>query len=189
MNEFVRRAVPSPEPLISEADYKKLRDICFAKCYGMSDADREDVFSDLCERAMRKLRREHGGSLPELINNNVFWKTGSACKSLRRHHERFSSLPDHQAASWGEADSRLDAVEIAVLLEDVLAGVAPHLVEVGCHRADQYTNDEIAGLRNTARGTVQYHVESFQKGAQRLLAQRGIESLTDAYHPSLPNAA
>lgn len=182
------RALPSPDDL-SQAQFDNLRRICFGKSYRLSTQDREDVFSDHCERAVRKFSIDKSRDLADVIGNNVYWKTGGMCQSVRARSERVSTIDDQHFAAWSSTDGQIEAVEISALVDDLLSSLPAHLVSVGRRRADNDTNDEIAADIGIPRGTVQYHFESFQRKAKAHLARLGINSLDDIYFPSVPSAA
>jgi DNA-directed RNA polymerase specialized sigma24 family protein len=189
MDTQVSRAMPSCGSHLSSDEFKSLGKICANKCAGVPTSDREDIYSGLCESALRKHRSQTGQSLHSLINNKVFWEARKACGVIKNRQGMTETIPDHQCETLAADTDDISPVEDRLLVEHLANEIPKHLLVVAQMRIDGYSNDEIAAYLQIPRGTVQYHFESFQRKAKRSLARIGIHSLSDIYPQTAAIAA
>lgn len=189
MDTQVSKAVPSSNNHLTSDQFNTLGKICANKCAGVPTSDREDIYSGLCESALRKHRSQTGQSLHSLINNKVFWEARKACGAIKNRQGMTETFVDHQYETLAADTDDHSPVEDRLLVEHLAHEIPQHLMVVAQMRIDGYSNDEIAEYLEIPRGTVQYHFESFQRKAKRSLARIGIHSLTDIYPQTAAIAA
>jgi DNA-directed RNA polymerase specialized sigma24 family protein len=180
MNTNHLRAMSS-SPEVTKCEFERLRKISHSKCFGLASEDKEDIFSDLCEKAVLRTARRSGTNLAEAINNNIWWKTGESSQRTRSRNGR--CLPNSEDAfSTLSGDNQVfETVENGQLISHLEKTIPSHLMKVGRMRAEGYTNEEIGSILGVPRGTVQYHFESFQRKASASLRMIGITDINDIY--------
>ena len=192
---------------VSQANFHRLQRIAASKCFGLSGkvTSNDDVFQEVCESALRLAERVQR-PLNELINNQVFWRTGEYCRRARAHSQRSQSISDILGAHTSEdeddgelvsltdamfpsIESGYESVDVQDLLRRVNAGIPTHLVRVAESRIAGLTNEQIAIRMSCPVGTVQFHWESYKRRAREILANHGFTSFDQIQNTALSVAA
>jgi len=191
---------------LSTGKYSKYQNLARAKSWNLSVDDTDDVFQELCEGAVRAVRRGTHSSLDEALNSQVYWRTASKCKRQRAasrslsiedpavaREVNHSTSDDMQPSPFDEVDDRLVAeireANIAEAIKILESTIPNHLMRVPRMKISGMTRKQIATDLNTAEGNIQYHWEEFCRRARTLLASVGISSIANLEVANLRVAA
>lgn len=68
---------------LTKEQYEKYRSLTKAKSWKLSATDKEDVFHDLCEDALKTVAKGSMDSVDKAVSSQVFWKTGRKSQARR----------------------------------------------------------------------------------------------------------
>ena len=73
---------------LTKEQYEKYRSLTKAKSWKLSTTDKEDVFHDLCEDALKTVAKGSMDSIDKAVSSQVFWKTGRKSQARRNQVQR-----------------------------------------------------------------------------------------------------
>jgi hypothetical protein len=110
---------------LTKEQYEKYRSLTKAKSWKLSASDKEDVFHDLCEDALKTVAKGSMDSVDKAVSSQVFWKTGRKSQA-RRNQVQQEIAQDPTLLSLNvarrQSSQRLDAMSksLADLPENTL---------------------------------------------------------------------
>jgi DNA-directed RNA polymerase specialized sigma24 family protein len=190
------KANQAPFGHLSQDQFTKYKKLARAKSWNLSPQDTDDVFQDLCEAALRSVRRGTHNALDEALNSQVYWHVSDRCKKQRLQAQSLSinepaiftelntSTGDNsQPSSFEEVEDQMveedRALNIAQAMSILESNIPSHLMRVAKMQMAGMTRKQIAHNLNKAEGTVQYHIEEFRRRALALFASLGITSMSN----------